>query len=137
MKKIQETDKGYYYAEVSLRECINWGGLGLCDTCNTPIVDGGYLIWVLNSCLCDQCFNAWLNRSKRYEEDLQLQYDNSEYWFENYFGKNCVAMPDSYNNYHIERLNNKNKEGLSRLSDLDKSIEDELKKLEDIFGKED
>lgn len=135
MRRIEETNNGYYYADVSIRECIGWGGLGLCDTCNEPIVDGGHLIFILGSCLCDNCFNDWLSRSKRYEEDIQIQQDNSEQWFKAYL-KEDIKMPDSYLNKKIETLNNENNKLQSKLSDLDKSIEEELNKFVEMFGDE-
>jgi hypothetical protein len=72
---------GYTYLPVSYYHVLNWGGLGLCDDCNTPLTDGGYLVFVLNRCLCPQCFHEWLARAISYEEDLQYQQEHQDNWY--------------------------------------------------------
>lgn len=90
MKKVKKDRCGYYYADVSLNDVLNWGGLGICDSCNKPIfVDEkvGKLVWVLGGCICEECFNEWQTRNKVYEEDLALQEKYAENYYKNYLGK--------------------------------------------------
>lgn len=64
------------YIEVSPDEIYSWGGMSVCDYCNSKIKDKGYLIFLLNSCVCSNCFE---DISKRYkdksiqESDRRLQ----------------------------------------------------------------
>ena len=93
MKEIKTTPQGYYYADVTGSECLRWGGLGLCDSCNEPILDNGKLVWVLNSCYCDKCYNSWQTRAVADEFDLYNQKDCAEEWFKLYLGEN-ITMPE-------------------------------------------
>lgn len=64
------------YIEVSPNEIYSWGGMSVCDYCNKDIEDKGYLIFLLHSCVCRECFE---DISKRYkdksiqESDKRLQ----------------------------------------------------------------
>lgn len=90
MRKIKKDKCGYYYAEVSFKEILDWGGLGICDTCGEPIfMNGkiGKLVWVLGGCICERCFNSWQTRNKVYQEDLMLQEQNAKQYYMNYIGK--------------------------------------------------
>ena len=127
MKKIMETDLGYYYAKVSKEECLNWGGFGVCDLCG-ELFEEGYLIFVLGNCICGKCFKEWLRHSNKYDEDLEFQYKVSESWYKNHLGNNFI-MPESYTNRKLEELNNENKELISKLDELDKDIEVGLKEI--------
>lgn len=82
---IKKTKQGYMYVEVTNQDCINWGGLGICDNCGKSF-DKGYLVFVLSSCICEECFNDWINVAKGYEEDLYFQSLHAESWFKNYLG---------------------------------------------------
>ena len=83
MNKLIQTDTrtGYTYLPVLPQHILNWGGLGVCDFCNTNIITQGYLVFVLNSCVCPRCFHAWLSRALIYEEDLQYQQECQDYWY--------------------------------------------------------
>lgn len=83
INKLIQTDKrtGYTYLPVTLPHILNWGGLGLCDDCNTHLTDGGYLVFVLNRCLCPQCFHEWISRADIYEEDLEYQQAHQDSWY--------------------------------------------------------
>lgn len=76
-KKIKYTPQGFSYVDVTLDECLNWGGFGICDGCN-QIHENLKLIYVLHDTYCKNCFNNWLERAKKYpkediEEDLIIQ----------------------------------------------------------------
>ena len=129
MKKIETTEQGYYYAKVSNTECINWGGLGVCDLCGKPFIEG-YLTFVLGNCICEDCFKDWLSRAKVYEEDLEFQEEVSERWFKNYFG-DLVIMPSGYNKSKIAELNKENEDLLSNLDKINAEID---KLSEEVFG---
>lgn len=126
-KRIEVTPQGYYYASVTKSECLSWGGLGVCDLCGKDF-DNGKLIFVLSDCICDSCFNSWLQHSNIYEEDLKFQKERSEDWFKYHLGDD-VLMPWEYCRDRIEDLHTDNKEKLERVSELDKIIADELKKI--------
>ena len=68
VKEIKVSPGGYYYAEVTSDECLQWGGLGVCDLCGKNF-DKGYLVWVLSDCICQSCFDDWMTHQTRYEED--------------------------------------------------------------------
>lgn len=40
MAQIINSDKNFKVIEVYLSDCIKWGGLGICDHCNTAIRKG-------------------------------------------------------------------------------------------------
>ena len=131
LKKIEETDLGYYYAKVSFIECLGWGGAGICDLCGKRFTTG-YLTFVLGNCCCEDCFKSWLKSSTRYEEDLALQYGSSEEWFKYHLG-NQIVMPDSYSKRKLEELNDENKKLVSNLKYIDAEIN---KSLKEIFPEE-
>ena len=73
--RIEYTNQGYSYIKVEHDECLEWGGLGICDSCLKPL-HPGYLVFILNSCMCEDCFNEWKARAKKYEDDIALQEAN-------------------------------------------------------------
>jgi len=86
IKKIKHTPQGFSYVDVSLMDCLKWGGLGICDGCGK----GGHLklklIYVLRDTYCEKCFNEWLERCKSYskediEYDLNIQKQYDEKWY--------------------------------------------------------
>lgn len=81
LKKMKYTDQGYSYIECTREECFSWGGAAICDYCNKNMFEKVYLIYILGQAYCPKCFKQWLKRSKRYEEDLQLQNQNHERWY--------------------------------------------------------
>ncbi len=85
-RKIKYTPKGFSYVDVSLEECLNWGGFGICNGCGTKNHKQLKLIWVLCDVYCDQCFNEWLQRQEYYSKEdiahdlyLQKQFDKQYY----------------------------------------------------------
>lgn len=83
---LQKTIRGFTYLPVTYHNCINWGGFSVCDFCNTPFNEG-YLVFVLNSCICPNCFNDWLIRQREYSDedvayDLAFQEANQEPWYD-------------------------------------------------------
>ncbi|MBO7615006.1 MAG: hypothetical protein J6T15_04860 [Bacilli bacterium] len=127
MKKLEETNNGYLYAKVSRLECLSWGGMGMCDFCGKDM-DEGYLVFVLHSCICPECFNTWIGRSKKYEDDLNYQDERADGWFKAYLGSSLV-YPEGFSNRNIRRLQKKNNEILKDIEKLDKVISDGLKDL--------
>lgn len=83
MNKLIQTDKrtGYTYLPVEHRHMLNWGGFGVCDYCNQNMMHG-YLVFVLNSCICSRCLNEWLDRANIYPEDLAFQEANQQQWYD-------------------------------------------------------
>lgn len=79
--KLNYTDNGYSYITCSPEDCFNWGGMSICDNCGNPMHEDIYLIFVLGRAICKECFDEWLKRSKRYEEDLYLQKQNHISWY--------------------------------------------------------
>lgn len=80
-KKLEYTDKGYSYIKCTKEDCFNWGGMAICDSCSTPMFEDVYLIFILGQAFCPKCFEEWLERSTRYEEDLYLQKQNHKRWY--------------------------------------------------------
>ena len=80
---LVQTDSrtGYTYSPVTINHMLNWGGFGVCDLCNNPM-SHGYLVFILNSCLCPQCFNDWIARANIYPEDLAFQEANQQQWYD-------------------------------------------------------
>lgn len=85
MHQLQTTPRGFTYMPVTYRDCINWGGFGVCDSCNQNM-QYGYLVHVLNSCICSRCLNEWIERSSHYPQedvdyDLHYQQENQDAWY--------------------------------------------------------
>lgn len=85
-RKIKHTSRGYSYVDVSLRECLNWGGAGICDGCNTGPHPELKLIWALHDTYCPKCFEEWLERQEKYSDEdiaydikLQQKFDKQYY----------------------------------------------------------
>lgn len=82
---MQTTNRGFTYLPISSHQCISWGGFAVCDFCNTPFQQG-YLVFILNSCLCPECMADWLKRQQSYSnedvsEDLAFQEANQDEWY--------------------------------------------------------
>lgn len=84
--RIKTTPQGYMYVEVTKEDCLNWGGFAMCDLCG-EMFEKSYLVFVLNGAICEKCFNEWVQRAKRYEDDLRLQEECYEDWFKFYLEK--------------------------------------------------
>ena len=78
--KLNYTKQGYSYIKCTREDCFNWGGGSICDNCGNPMEEM-YLIFILGRALCQDCFDEWIERSTRYEEDLQLQRQNHLRWY--------------------------------------------------------
>jgi hypothetical protein len=72
MAKEIKTKQGYTVLKVSIDDIVSWGGIGICDSCNTTMMQG-YLIYVLNACYCGECFSRWDSEAKFYKEDLAVE----------------------------------------------------------------
>lgn len=68
MATIIENEKGFKVIEVSFSEIQSWGGLGICDKCNTFITPQ-YFVAALNWCLCETCYKDFTERQTPYLED--------------------------------------------------------------------
>ena len=71
---------GWTVYRISAAECYSFGGLAICDDCNTFCPKGGYLVPVLNHFMCDKCYNDWNNRCKFYPEDLDFENSIIKYY---------------------------------------------------------
>ena len=76
-----KTPQGYTYLPVRSHHMFNWGGLGVCDDCNQNM-QHGYLVFILNRCICSKCLNEWIDRASIYPEDLAYQEENQSYWYD-------------------------------------------------------
>ena len=76
MATIIENKKGFSVIKVSLLECVKWGGMGICDLCGEAVVNGGYYVAVLNSVMCEKCYNEWSERAIYYPEDSVIEVRN-------------------------------------------------------------
>lgn len=79
--KLEKTPQGYTYLPVSSHHIFNWGGYGVCDDCNQSLTQGGYLVFILNSCICADCLNEWIDRANVYPEDLEYQEEHQADWY--------------------------------------------------------
>lgn len=80
-KELEYTKQGYSYVKCTRQDCLEWGGLGICDSCGELMDEPVYLIFVLGQAFCQKCFDEWKNRTKRYEEDIVLQKQNHIRWY--------------------------------------------------------
>lgn len=79
--KLNYTKQGYSYITCTKEDCFNWGGAAICDYCGKSMENDVYLIFVLGQAYCPRCFNEWVKRSHRYEEDIQLQNERHLLWY--------------------------------------------------------
>lgn len=85
MNRIKYTPQGFSYVDVTVGECIAWGGYCICNGCN-EICGDLKLIYVLSDTYCTKCFREWLERAKNYnkediEYDLALQKQWDKEWY--------------------------------------------------------
>lgn len=95
INEIKETPGGFKYIEVSSGDCFKWGGGSVCDLCN-DYFNIGYLMPVLNSCICKKCFERYKTLAID-EQDKCLQEDISERFFKYHLDlveKNDVTLLD-------------------------------------------
>lgn len=79
MAQVVENDKGFKVIKTTRVEIVSIGGYGICDDCNTPALNG-YYIAVLNVWVCGFCYNDWLARAKRHNEDIKIELRNFEFY---------------------------------------------------------
>lgn len=77
MAKVVKNEKGFKVIEVSLTECVQWGGLGICDSCGNASFKG-YYVAVLNQMFCENCYKKWCERAIYYPEDSRIEERNFE-----------------------------------------------------------
>lgn len=70
---------GYTVYIASAHETFLLGGYGICDHCN-EFTPNGYLIPVLNSYICSDCYKSWDERAIYYPEDIPAQDRTSQYY---------------------------------------------------------
>ena len=80
MARKFKIDQGWTIYETSIQEILNWGGHGICDHCNETMLLGGFLVPVLNHCICEKCFEEWKPRATMHKEDLPIEAKNIEYY---------------------------------------------------------
>lgn len=68
MAKIIESNKGFKLIECSIAETTNFGGMGICDRCNSASFKG-MIIPVLNHWYCPECFEEWHRTAENYPDD--------------------------------------------------------------------
>ena len=88
MSKLKYTPQGFSYVDVSLEQCLNWGGYGICNGCGKGPFRHLKLVYVLTDTYCEDCFNEWLERAKTYSKedidyDLKVQNENNNHirWY--------------------------------------------------------
>ena len=73
LKEVKQTKVGVNYFEVTRHEMIiKLNGLGICDSCSTPMTNG-YLVPVLNYVQCDKCFSNSIVQTENYKEDMEYE----------------------------------------------------------------
>lgn len=74
MAQVIENKKGFRVIKVTLLDCFKFGGIGICDWCNERIgFCNGYYVAVLNSVMCEQCYNEWSESAIYYPEDCTAE----------------------------------------------------------------
>lgn len=82
--KLNYTKQGYSYVKCTREDCLNWGGMAICDNCSKPMAEEIYMIFILGRALCKECFEEWEKDARRYEEDLKLQKLRHIAWYKAY-----------------------------------------------------
>lgn len=81
-KTAKQTKNGHKYIEVSIKEMIfSLFSIGICDTCCKRMSEG-YLIPVLNTIYCKECFEEWQERAEYHEEDKFYEDMKTEHFLE-------------------------------------------------------
>lgn len=80
MKEVKN-EKGFLVMEITRAELVSklaqYGCIGVCDSCmESPEV--GYYVAVLNQWFCKKCYEEWLQRAERYQEDIPYEERNYE-----------------------------------------------------------
>lgn len=79
MRKMK-TKNGLLVYKTTTAEIASIGGMGICDECGKPSLEGGYLIPVMNHWMCHACFDEWKDRAKYYPEDEPIEARNARYY---------------------------------------------------------
>lgn len=66
--KLNYTKQGYSYVKCKKIDCLQWGGLAICDDCSKIMQDDVYLIFVLGRAYCPECFKEWKDRAKNIQK---------------------------------------------------------------------
>ena len=80
--KVKYTPQGYSYIECNRYDCFSWGGAAVCDSCGKNMQDKVYLIYILNSAYCPECFKEWEKSATKFKEDLSNQNKYDTKWFQ-------------------------------------------------------
>ncbi len=85
-EKVKYTPQGFSYVDVDLYDVTKWGGIGICDGCGKGPFFKMKLVYVLGDTYCENCFNQWLERCKKYSKediayDLTIQEGNDKKWY--------------------------------------------------------
>lgn len=69
-----KTKHGFMVYKSTFFECVSaTGGLGICDWCNKAN-STLYIIPILNSAMCPNCYEEWLKKNPKYfEEDRTFE----------------------------------------------------------------
>lgn len=84
IRELNYTKQGYSYLKCTAQDCYEWGGAAICDDCGEHMTEEVYLVYILARAYCPKCFDDWIKRATRYEDDLQLQKQNHERWYKAY-----------------------------------------------------
>lgn len=83
--KVKRHKNGFLYAKVKRKHCFKWGGYGVCDFCNQDFKEG-YLVFVLNSCICPNCYNqSTIQEHEIDPEDDKFQKECAKDWYDYHF----------------------------------------------------
>lgn len=78
MAEIIENSKGFKVIKMSSVEVSQvFGGMGICDSCNTAPKEG-YYIAVLNYWYCKKCYKLFIANAHNYPEDREIESNNFE-----------------------------------------------------------
>lgn len=76
MAKIKKNKKNFLVIEMTTIEALSiwseFGGGGICDTCN-EFPEKGFYVAVLNQYICPQCFAEWIKKAKNYKDDRSFE----------------------------------------------------------------
>ena len=92
-KGIDEKDEIAF--RCSVKDCLDWGGLGICDMCNKSrildtddiraLCDSMYLCPELGSKIfCEKCFKEYQKTAKWFEEDTDIVIESIVVLLNNY-----------------------------------------------------
>jgi len=78
MKKFK-SKAGHVVYEATSKDTEKLGGYGVCDYCGN-YAEKGYLIAVLNSYYCPDCFKDWEKTARNYPEDRNIEKRREKYY---------------------------------------------------------